>query len=551
MSVSQVSKSLSFPGDPGLGVLLPCLAGVVVEMTVVAEDTVRCWVRSRADGAFCPGCGTWSRKVHDTYGRRLADAGTGGRRLLVHLRSRRLACQNPECAKRTFAEQPEGLAEPRARKTPGLTRMLQAMAAALGGRAGARLARVVLAAEVSRHLLIALVMAVPDPPAGPVRVLGVDDFSLRKGQTYATILADMETGVPVDVLPDREAATLEAWLREHPGTEVICRDRACAYSEAAAAAAPGAVQVADRWHLWHNLCEHVRDAVARHRDCLAGNCSCGTAEDQAERQERQEREQLAALREAEAALEPAALEAAIRARHAEIAGLRGAGLDLPAAAAKLRLSRQVTGQYWRAPDADALLARIRRPAPGLDPWKPWLRAQWAAGNTRITALHAAVTAGGYPGTCETVRAYLTPFRLAARPEPPAPPAPRQVTGWITSKPDRLSRDETAAIAAITGRCPHLAALRGHVTAFAKILTGRTGEQALSTWLSTAGNEPALPELTSFANGIRRDCNAVVNGLTLPWNSGLVEGLNTRTRLIQRQMYGRATFKLLRKRILTS
>jgi transposase len=543
VSVSQAGGSLSCPGDLGLGELLPWLAGVAVEMTAVSGDTVRCWVRSRSAGACCPGCGSWSEKVHDTYGRRLADGGIGGRRLVLHLRSRRLACQDPRCVKRTFAEQPQGLAEPRARKTPGLSRMLLAMAAALGGRPGSRLAREVLAAEVSRHLLIRLVMAVPDPPAGLVRVLGVDDFSLRKGRSYATVLVDMEAGVPVDVLPDREAATLEAWLRDHPGAQVICRDRAGAYAGAARDAAPGAVQVADRWHLWHNLCEHARDAVARHRDCLAGRCSCGNPEDQAEREERERAE-------AAAALEPAALGAVIRARHAEVARLRAAGLDLPAAAAKLRLSRQVTGQYWRAGSADALLGQLC-PAPGLDPWKPWLRARWAAGNTRIRALHAAVTEAGYAGTYETVRRYLTPFRLAAPPQPPAPPASRQVTGWITSPPDKLGGGQAEALTALTARCPRLAALRGHVAAFAKILTGREGSDALQAWLATAADDPALPELASFAHGIRLDYDAVVNGLTLPWSSGLVEGLNTRTKLIKRQMYGRATFATLRKRILTT
>jgi transposase len=226
VSVSQVSECLSFPGDAGLGVLLPHLAGLLVEVTEVAGGTVRCWARSRSDGAACPGCGTWSEKVHDSYVRRLADAGIGGRRVVLHLRTRLLACGDPGCAKGTFAEQAEGLAGPRARRTVPVRRMLDAVAAVLAGRAGARLAHAVLAVEVSRHLLVRLVMAAPEPAAGLVRVLGVDDFSLKKGSSYATILAGMEKGVPVDVLPDREAGTLEAWLRAHPGTEVICRDRA-------------------------------------------------------------------------------------------------------------------------------------------------------------------------------------------------------------------------------------------------------------------------------------------------------------------------------------
>jgi transposase len=547
VSLSQVAEWLSFPGDAGLGVLLPHLAGMVVDKTVVSGDAVFCWVRSRAGGAACPGCGTWSAKVHDSYVRRLADAGIGGRRVVLFLRARLLACGSPECPKGTFAERAEGLARPRARKTAPLAGALGWVAAALAGRAGARLARAVLAVEVSRHLLVRLLMAAPEPLAGLVRVLGVDDFSLKKGQSYATVLVDMEAGVPVDVLPDREAATLEAWLRAHPGTEVICRDRAGAYAEAVRNAAPGAVQVADRWHLWHNLCEHARDAVARHRDCLAGHCRCQDPAGQPERGEREEKERREQDRAA-AALEPAALEAAIRQRHAEVAQLRAAGLDLPAAAAKLGLSRQVTGQYWHSATAGALLGRLR-PAPGLDRWKPWLRAQWAAGNTSVTALHAAVTADGYHGSYDTVRGYLTPFRLAAPPRPPAPPQPRQVTGWITSPPGKLGSDQAAALAALTARCPDLAALHARVAAFAKILTGREGKHALDAWLATAAAGPAQPELASFAHGIRLDYQAVVNGLTLPWSSGRVEGLNTRTKLLKRQMYGRATFPLLRKRIL--
>jgi len=544
VSVSQAVVSLSAQQAQVLGLVLPHLSGMAVDRAEVSGDLVRIWVHAAAGGAACPDCGTWCTAVRDRYARRLRDAGAGGRRVLIWLVVRLLRCGNAECPRASFAEQPQGLAVPYARRTPLLAGQLGAVAAALAGRAGSRLARAVLAVEVSRHTLIRVLMALPGPAAGPVRVLGIDDFSLRKGRAYATLLVDMETGEPADVLPDREAGTAREWLRAHPEVEVICRDRAGAYAQAAADGAPQAVQVADRWHLWHNLCEHVRDAVARHQGCLGGPGCAGPGQQPGPAQEEHPGQ-------AEGAGGvPAGSEAVIRERHAAVHQLRAAGKTLPEAAAALGLSRQLTGRFWRAPGADALL-KVRG-ASALDPWKPYLRRRWDAGTTTIAVLHREITALGYAGSEPTTYAWLALLKLAAAPKPPAPPGKRQVTGWMLTDPARLDSGQQAQLAAICGCCPELETLAGHVTAFAKMLTRRAGDHpgaGLDDWLAAAGNSPGQPELASFATGIRRDYQAVRNALTLPWSSGPVEGLNTRTKLIKRQMYGRASFPLLRKRIL--
>ncbi|WP_274534381.1 ISL3 family transposase [Saccharothrix sp. CB00851] len=509
-----------------------------------AGRSVRIRATTHDRAVACPTCGFASRRVHSRYERRLSDLMVGGRETVIHLRVRRLFCGNEHCARATFVEQVAGLTIRHGRRSVGLGRMLERIALALGGRAGARLTSHV-AVDVSRMTLLRLVRALPDPPAGVVRVLGVDDFALRRGHVYGTVLVDIESGRPVDVLDDRTAGTLTTWLREHPGVEIVCRDRAGAYAEGARLGAPQALQVADRWHVWNNLATAVERTVARHRACLR------PPEDATSAIDAPTGAPPPASTTAPGVMRTDRIAVRTRERYAAVHRLRGKGLGVRAIVAELGLAKGTVRRFVRASGVDELLTNDgtgRRPSL-LEEFKPYLHRRWTAGCTNATLLFEEIKARGYRGRYQIVRDYLRPFRTGAPVHEPTPPAPkvRRVASWIMSNPRNMTNDDQRRLDEILTRSPELIALAGHVRSFATMMCDLRGER-LEEWTAAVENDD-LPALHSFVTGLRRDQDAVTAGLTLPWNSGRVEGHVNRIKMIKRQMYGRANPDLLRKRIL--
>jgi transposase len=473
----------------------------------------------------------WSLRVHSRYERRLADTAAGGQEVVVQLLVRRFFCRNDACASVTFAEQVHGLTSRYGRRSTGLSEVLRVVALALGGRPGARLSGR-LACPASRSTLLRLVRALPDPAAATPKVLGVDDFALRRGHVYGTILVDIETRRPVDMLPERSAESFRAWLDARPGVQVICRDRGGCYAEGAARGAPLAVQVADRWHLLDNLGDAVERAVARHRPCLRDGPAATPA---------------AAPDRPPAAEGPRAQRT--RDRHAQVHAALGRGMNLTQISARVHLDRTTVRRYAAAASPDDLLpdTPVRRGSL-LDPHRSYLDQRWAEGCHRSDKLLEEIRERGYRGSARTLRHYTAPLRKAtACPAPPPAPAPKKVAVWILTPPGSLTADDRAALARITGRCAELAATRDLVRQFADMLCNRHGHK-LPAWADAAEGS-AVRELRSFAAGLRKDWDAVTAGLTLPYSSGTVEGHVNRIKMIKRQMYGRAKPDLLRKRVL--
>jgi transposase len=376
----------------------------------------------------------------------------------------------------------------------------------------------------------------------------VDDFALRKGQVYGTVLIDIGTGDVVDLLPDREAATLETWLKEHPGAAVICRDRAGAYAEGARNGAPDAIQVADRWHLWHNLAEYACKTVARHRGCLhEPSPGEGRQQEPGEQQE----EQPGPGSPATAGAAEGRLAARTRERHAAVHELLQAGESQHAVSRILSLSRPTVRRFAHAASPEELMDGALGKGSKLDPFKPYLHQRWNEGVTDAAVLHTELRQRGFAGSVRTVRRHLAPFRgAAAAPDPvPAVPKARQITRWLLTHPEHLKPGERTRLDAIRASCPHIDVLASRISSFAEMMTARTGDRDLEAWLTAIEADDGQPELRSFATGIRHDQQAVTNGLTLAYSSGKVEGTVNKIKMLKRQMYGRAGFNLLRTRVI--
>jgi transposase len=443
-----------------------------------------------------------------------------------------------------FCERLPAVLAAHARSTGRLTDTHRAIGFALGGEAGARLCEH-LAVPTSPDTLLRRVKAAATAEGPAPRVLGVDDFAFRKGRTYGTILVDLERRRVVDLLPDRTADALADWLRRHPGVEIVSRDRASAYAEAAAAAAPGATQVADRWHLLGNLRETVERLAQERTAALRAPAAPAAAPDD-----------VTPLPRAPAA--PAAADPTGDRRRRvfeQVRGLHQGGMSLRRIARELGLHYRTVVRYVRSdacPDWNA-----GRPRPSaLDAHATFIRQRLRDGHRTAAQISRELAARGYRGAASVVRGYVRRVKAdlglpAARPSRPlaaprpVPPSARRLAVAVIRRPADRSADEAHLVGQLRDLDPDTGTTVGLAESFAALVRDRTAD-GLGDWLERA---EAVPRLRPFARGLRRDEAAVRAALSLPWSNGQVEGQVNRLKLIKRAGYGRAGFALLKARVL--
>ena len=524
-----------------------------------------------APTAACPLCGHDTPRVHSRYTRRLDDLPCLGRCVRLQVAVRRFACPQPDCPRRIFTERLPGFAAPWARTTDRLRQTQTDIGSSLGGEAGARLAAR-MAITASPDTLLRRVKRLEDEPTGPPRVVGIDDWAWRKGQCYGTIVVDLERSDVVDLLPDREADTVAAWLKAHPGIEVVSRDRSATYAEAATEGASRAVQVADRWHLLKNLREAVERVLGRHSTVVNATLKALEAPPRPAREPTGPQTGAAApsaeLPSPPPPVEPVPESPRLQARRARrqelverfdrVHELHKRGYPAARIARELGLSRRSVFRYLRRETCPAWHLRGSRRS-RLDGYREWIDARIAEGFMNVADLHRQLTERGFKGSYGSVYAFVTKRlgaagkkrdRLnAADPPVPRPPSARQLSFEWARRPEKRKPPEQARLDAIRGCSVELAAALDLADGFADLIR-KQSSMTLAEWLAR-GEASSDPDLRRFAEGIRRDEACVQAAVTERWSNGPVEGHVNRLKTIKRQMYGRAGFVLLRARVLNA
>ena len=507
--------------------LLPLApAGLIVESLEVTLDGVTAAARAVAKAAACPACGTVSTRVHSHYQRALADLPAHGRAVRLRLHVRRFRCAASGCGQRIFVERlNDAITRPFGRRTTRLEALVQHLGLALGGRPGQSFARRLLI-PVSKDTLLRVVRRHAVCWTLSSQIVGIDDWAWKRGQRYGTIVCDLERRRIIDLLPDRETTTVQAWLAARPWITIIARDRGGGYRHAAAHGRPEALQVADRWHLMENVSaaflEAVRLTLRPIRDALKAGVINPDQLTHAERIQYQgwlRREQANAL----------------------ILALAKDGAPIKEIVRRTGQARKIVRQIVRGGRTDVFRSR----ASSLELFLDRLETQWVGGCHNGAELWRRMRAAGFAGGIRVVTEWASRRRADDDPHRPRrAPTARVLARLMTAEPNRLSAADAVIVAVAQAAAPALAKARDLMQRFHALIRRGDGD-GLDPWISDA----ASSLLASFVGGVINDRNAIHAAIVEPWSNGQTEGQITKLKLVKRQMYGRAKLDLLRARLM--
>ena len=227
-------------------------AAIRVQSVDRDADTIDIYAHGSLDYGVCPYCGQISRRVHSYYLRHMTDLSILGKTTRLHLEMRKFYCANPECKRKTFAEQPGIEVFRYRRRTCRCERLVSNIGLNCSSGVACRSVRAT-GIPISRYTILRDIHRMRMIEHPNVTQVGVDDWAFRKGLTYGSIIVNYDTNQVIDLLPDRTKDTFKNWMDQHPDIELVSRDRSTDYSRAIADTGRPITEVADRFHLIKNM----------------------------------------------------------------------------------------------------------------------------------------------------------------------------------------------------------------------------------------------------------------------------------------------------------
>ncbi len=503
------------------------------------DQTVVVSLHATSPTAACLRGGTVGSRVHSCYQRTLTDAAFGGRCLVLKLLVRKWICREASCSQRIFAERFPTLVQRYARMTDRLIKALQAIGVITNGADAARIASS-LGMPTTAKTIIRRVLQLPLPSEGSISKVGIDEWAWKKGQTYGTILVDLEKRRVVQLLADRSVETSKAWLCKHPEADLVSRDRGKIFREAATDGAPQAKQVVDRFHLQKNVAEalekffrqqeRVLKKATQHSARKARPAARTTVPEKVAQEHRVRHRQRVRL-------------------HKRIWKLYREGYHKEQIAQLVGVS---SSSVYRALEQEASPPPRRRSRASsiVDPYLSYLTSRWNQGCHNVAKLYKEIVAQGYTGTRRTLQMRLRSFRSQG-----SRPVSKQTVIW--EKPPSSRSVALMMVRPAQSRTPEQAAYLGQLIQcdetnavvftlaqdFSRLLRKREGQGRLEQWKADV-RASGIAEVIAFVDGLADDAEAVANGCSLSWSNDMVEGFVHKVKWIKRSSYGQAGFPLL-------
>lgn len=526
-------------------------AELTIESTEFLDGIVNIYARGSLYYGICPYCGTKSSKVHSLYIRHISDLPVFGNSTILHLRMRKFFCSNPACKFRTFAEQP-GVEVFRYRRRTRRCEVVQNQHAVKHSSITAGKILSLQGIKLSGSTILRDLHRMLPPSYSDVIRIGVDDWAQRKGSTYGTIIIDLDHSIVIDLLGDREQDSLGVWLEHHQTVKLASRDRSTEYSAAISASKHHIIEVADKFHLIKNIQDRFTKVISEHYSEYRSIV--------------RHKEHIVRCLDSEPDIQEEPIPRILKKQDSrevmfnEVKELQKKGFKPFAISKKLCISRQTATKYC---SIDTLLERRSKLRNGYHVFDRYVEKEVEMGKP-LSAIYVEIKKQGFKGS-------RTPFYDHYRYLGDGHRGFR-AKSYKPQKKEKLKDERSALIPvkAMTSIVCNSMVGRGLSEEGKNLLEllnetdwfNQMYEAACSFYKVIKGNEPMnlirwmkaywktkIPHLKTFIKGIKLDYAAVKNTIIQDVTNGITEGFVNKLKTVKRLMYGKASIRLLKNKLI--